>query len=300
MKFMKYMKRMTISLGLLLLAFVVTGCGQAAANVDIVERIEAQEEPVLTWGVKADTNLFGYYNIESGEIEGFDVDIAKALTNEMTNGTGEAVFVEVTSKTRIPLLKNGKIDGILATMTITEEREKEVDFSDVYFNGGQSLLVHEDSEIESLADLTEDHTILAIKGSSSTQNMRELAPEVNVLDLENYSEAFVALQSGQGDALTTDNAILLGMMATNPEYRLAGSNFTDEPYGIAINKGQNEFHKRLEDALDTIQSNGVYDEIYAKWFGEILPADSPNSASTSTTGATNNSTDEEVESGEEE
>ena len=298
---MKFMKRIIIGLGLLFLAFVVTGCGQAAADVDIAERIDEQETPVLTWGVKADTNLFGYYNIESAQIEGFDVDIAKALTDEMTNGTGKAEFVEVTSKTRIPLLKNGKIDGILATMTITEEREKEVDFSDVYFNGGQSLLVHEDSEIESLEDLTEDHTVLAIKGSSSTQNMRELAPQVDVLDLENYSEGFVALQSGQGDALTTDNAILLGMIATNPDYRLAGSNFTDEPYGIAINKGQDEFHKRLEEALDTIQDNGVYDEVYAKWFGEILPADSPNSASTSTTGAANNSTDEEeTESGEEE
>lgn len=298
---MKFMKRIIIGLGLLLLAFVATGCGQAAADVDIAERIDNQETPVLTWGVKADTNLFGYYNIESAQIEGFDVDIAKALTDEMTNGTGKAEFVEVTSKTRIPLLKNGKIDGILATMTITEEREKEVDFSDVYFNGGQSLLVHEDSEIESLEDLTEDHTVLAIKGSSSTQNMRELAPQVDVLDLENYSEGFVALQSGQGDALTTDNAILLGMIATNSDYRLAGSNFTDEPYGIAINKGQDEFHKRLEEALDTIQDNGVYDEVYAKWFGEILPADSPNSASTSTTGAANNSTDEEeTESGEEE
>lgn len=289
---MKTMKRFVSFLGLLVLVFVLGACGEAAANVDIAERIDHAETPVLTWGVKADTNLFGYYNIAEGEIEGFDVDIASALTDEMTNGEGEAEFVEVTSKTRIPLLKNGKIDGILATMTITEEREKEVDFSDVYFNGGQSLLVHEDSEINGIDDLTEDHTVLAIKGSSSTQNMRELAPQVDVLDLENYSEGFVALQSGQGDALTTDNAILLGMIDTNPDYRLAGSNFTEEPYGIAINKGQEAFNERLDEALDTIQSNGVYDEIYAKWFGEILPADSPDSPSTSTTGA--------AESGEEE
>lgn len=282
---MKFIKRFVTVLGLLMLTFILSSCGEAAANVDIASRIDNAETPRLTWGVKADTNLFGYYNIAEGEIQGFDVDIAKALTDEMTNGEGEAEFVEVTSKTRIPLLKNGKIDGILATMTITEEREKEVDFSDVYFNGGQSLLVHEDSEINGIEDLTSDHTVLAIKGSSSTQNMRELAPQVDVLDLENYSEGFVALQSGQGDALTTDNAILLGMIDTNPNYRLAGSNFTDEPYGIAINKGQDEFHKRLEEALDTIQENGVYDEIYAKWFGDILPADSPHSASTSTTGA---------------
>lgn len=295
---MKFMKRIASVLGIMVLAFIMVGCGEAAANVDIAERIE--ETPVLTWGVKADTNLFGFYNIESGEIEGFDVDIAKALTDEMTNGEGEAEFVEVTSKTRIPLLKNGKIDGIIATMTITEEREKEVDFSDVYFNGGQSLLVHEDSEINGVEDLTEDHTVLAIKGSNSTQNMRKFAPQVDVLDLENYSEGFVALQSGQGDTLTTDNAILLGMIDTNPDYRLAGGNFTEEPYGVAINKGQEAFHQMLEEALVTIQGNGVYDDVYAKWFGDILPADSPNSASTSTTDATDSDAEEEVESGEEE
>lgn len=283
---MKFTKRFVAFLGLFMLTFILSACGEAAADVDIASRMDNAETPRLTWGVKADTNLFGYYNIAEGEIQGFDVDIAEALTDEMTNGEGEAEFVEVTSKTRIPLLKNGKIDGILATMTITEEREKEVDFSDVYFNGGQSLLVHEDSEIHGLDDLTSEHTVLAIKGSSSTQNMRELAPQVDVLDLENYSEGFVALQSGQGDALTTDNAILLGMIDANPNYRLAGSNFTEEPYGIAINKGQDAFHEKLEEALDTIQNNGVYDEIYAKWFGDILPADSPHSASTSTTGAT--------------
>lgn len=282
---MKRTKHSILSFSLLLITLLLVGCGQAVAEVDIGERIESQETPVLTWGVKADTNLFGFYNIQSGKIEGFDIDIATALTEEMTGGKGIAEFVEVTSKTRIPLLKTGKIDGILATMTITEEREKQVDFSDVYFNGGQSLLVPEDSEINGIEDLTADHTVLAIKGSSSTQNMRELAPQVEVLDLENYSEGFVALQSGQGHALTTDDAILLGMIDQNPNYRLAGQSFTEEPYGIAINKGQDALHHLLEDALDTIQGNGVYDAIYDKWFGEMLPADAPGSPSTSTTGA---------------
>lgn len=282
---MKRTKQSILSFSLLLITLLLVGCGQAVAEVDIGERIESQETPVLTWGVKADTNLFGFYNIQSGKIEGFDIDIATALTEEMTGGKGIAEFVEVTSKTRIPLLKTGKIDGILATMTITEEREKQVDFSDVYFNGGQSLLVPEDSEINGIEDLTADHTVLAIKGSSSTQNMRELAPQVEVLDLENYSEGFVALQSGQGHALTTDDAILLGMIDQNPNYRLAGQSFTEEPYGIAINKGQDALHHLLEDALDTIQGNGVYDAIYDKWFGEMLPADAPGSPSTSTTGA---------------
>lgn len=292
---MKELKRILKSLPFLLLAFLLAGCGQAVADMDIAQRLEDQETPVLIWGVKADTNLFGFYNIKTAQLEGFDIDIGKALTDEMTNGEGKAEFVEVTSKTRIPLLKTGKIDGIIATMTISEEREKQVDFSDVYFNGGQSLLVPEDSDIQGIEDLTADHTVLAIKGSSSTQNMRELAPQVTVLDLENYSEGFVALQSGQGDALTTDDAILLGMIDQNPGYRLAGESFTEEPYGIAIDKNQDAFHEMLEEALDTIQGNGVYDDIYDKWFGDLLPADAPGSPSTSTTGAANSEAVEESE-----
>ncbi|WP_035054145.1 transporter substrate-binding domain-containing protein [Carnobacterium pleistocenium] len=265
---MKKLNKPSLFLLLLLPVFFLAACGsQSAATVDITERIE--ENPTLTWGVKVDTNLFGLYDIKSGEIRGFDIDIAKAITEELTGDAANAEFVEVTSKTRIPLLKNGNIDAIIATMTITEERKEQVNFSSVYFDAGQALLVPDDSPIQGLADLSTDTTVLAVKGSTSAQNIRELAPETNVLELENYSEAFTALQSGQGDAITTDNAILLGIIADNPGYRLAGGNFTQEPYGIAINKGQDVLLTKVNEALETIKANGVYDEIYAKWISEI-------------------------------
>lgn len=265
---MKKLNKPSLFLLLLLPVFLLAACGsQSAATVDITERIE--EKPTITWGVKVDTNLFGLYDIQSSEIRGFDIDIAKAITEELTGDAANAEFVEVTSKTRIPLLKNGNIDAIIATMTITEERKEQVNFSNVYFDAGQALLVPNDSSIQSLDDLSADTTVLAVKGSTSAKNIRELAPEANVLELENYSEAFTALQSGQGDAVTTDNAILLGIIADNPGYRLAGGIFTQEPYGIAINKGQDAFLNEVNEALDTIKANGVYDEIYADWIPKL-------------------------------
>ena len=155
-------------------------------------------------------------------------------------------------------------------MTITPDRLKMVDFSDVYFAAGQSLLVAEESDIQGINSLTADHVVLAIKGSTSAQNIREAAPQVTVLEMENYSEGFIALQSGQGDVLTTDNAILLGMVALNPGYRLAGDVFVDEPYGIAIDKGQDDFRGAVNEALVTIQTNGTYDAIYDKWFDGLM------------------------------
>lgn len=268
LKRQKYKKLKFLLLAMFAILFL-SGCGKIG-TANIAERVITQDKPVLRWGVKADTKLFGYYNIAKGEIEGFDVDIAKALTDEMTDGKGEVELIEVTSKTRIQLLLNGNIDGIVATMTITPAREEVVDFTQVYFDAGQSLLVAKDSEITGIDSLTADHTVIAIKGSTSAKNIREMAPQVTVNELENYSEGFVALQSGQGDALTTDNAILLGMISENQNYKLAGNNFTKEPYGIAISPDQTEFLEIANEALDTIKANGVYDEIYNKWFGEVL------------------------------
>lgn len=252
---------------LLLPLSILAACGaKSIAAIDITERLE--NDPTITWGVKVDTNLFGLYNIATGEIEGFDIDIAKALTEVITGDAANAKFVEVTSKTRIPLLKNGNIDAIIATMTISEERKKQVDFSDVYFDAGQALLVPVNSSIQSVADLSSETTVLAVKGSTSATNIRKHAPDAQVLELENYSEAFTALQSGQGDAMTTDSAILLGIIAENSGYRLAGGTFTDEPYGIAINHGQENFVDAVNAAFETIRENGVYDAIYAKWIPE--------------------------------
>lgn len=265
------MKKAFKPVALLLLLFpllLLAACGsESLAAVDVKDRLE--ENPEITWGVKVDTSLFGLYNIEKATIEGFDIDIAKAITKEITGDAKNAKFVEVTSKTRIPLIKNGNIDAIIATMTISEERKKQVDFSNVYFAAGQALLVPSDSSIQSVSDLTSETTVLAVKGSTSATNIRKYAPDAKVLELENYSEAFTALQSGQGDAMTTDNAILLGIIAKNPDYRLAGDNFTDEPYGIAINKGQEPFVQQINGALQTIKNNGVYDKIYAKWIPKL-------------------------------
>ncbi|WP_423837532.1 transporter substrate-binding domain-containing protein [Vagococcus luciliae] len=219
----------------------------------------------MVWGVKYDTKLFGLMNIEKREVEGFDIDIAKEITKRLLGDEKKAEFVEVTSKTRIPLLKNGNIDAIIATMTISDERKKQVDFSDVYFDAGQSLLVKKGSDIKSVEDLNDGKTVLAVKGSTSAANVRKKAPKAKVLELENYAEAFTALQSGQGDAMTTDNSILLGMASENPDYELVGGNFTDEPYGIAFNKGQTELVNQVNSILSDMKKDGTYEKIYKKW-----------------------------------
>lgn len=260
------------SLALAIMMFLLAACGGGSSetsgdeSTSTLEAIKERDKFVV--GVKYDTKLFGLQDPETKEIEGFDIDIAKAIAREILGDENKVELKEVTSKTRIPMLNNGEIDAIIATMTISEERKQEVDFSDVYFEAGQSLLVEQNSDITSVTDLTSDHTVIAVKGSTSAQNIREHAPDAAVQEYENYQEAFMALKAGHGDALTTDNSILYGMAQQDPNYYVLDEIFTDEPYGIAIKKGDEEFVNEVNKILTSLKESGEYAEIYEKWIGE--------------------------------
>ncbi|WHY11798.1 transporter substrate-binding domain-containing protein [Peribacillus frigoritolerans] len=271
---LKKKKWLKLSLLSLLAVILLAGCG-GGNDTDKAEKgggkgkeedvlAQVKEKDKIVFGVKNDTRLFGLKNPSTGEVEGFDIDIAKALAAEILGDENKVEFKEVTSKTRMALLNNGDIDAIVATMTITEDRKKEVDFTDVYFDAGQSLLVKKGSDIKGI-DSLKGKKVLAVKGSTSSINIREKAPEAQVLEFENYSEAFAALKSGQGDALTTDDSILYGMADEDPSYELVGGTFTEEPYGIAVKKGNTEFVEKLNKALKSLKDSGKYDEIHDKW-----------------------------------
>ncbi len=260
----KFLKMAVVSA---MAAIFLAGCGGDKTSTDSGKDVLAQinEDKKIVFGVKHDTRLFGLKNPSTGEVEGFDIDLSKALAEEMFGKDVKPEFVEVTSKTRVGLLNNGKVDAVVATMTITEDRKKEVDFTDVYFDAGQSLLVKKGSEVKSIDDLIKDTKVLAVKGSTSSINIREKAPETTVLEFENYAEAFTALKAGKGDALTTDDSILYGMAEEDPSFELVGGTFTEEPYGIAVKKGNKELVDELNKALKSLKDSGKYDEIKDKW-----------------------------------
>lgn len=259
----KFILPLMMLLGLTTLA----GCGNSVASRNTLT--DASNSNTIIWGVKADTNLFGLMNIKTGKIQGFDVDIAKAITKEILGPKGKAKFVQVTSDTRMPLLKAGNIDAIIATMTITPDREKQVDFSHVYFKAGGSLLVKKGSPIKSVKDLKKGTKVIVVQGSTYGPEVKAAAPQTKVLQLADYASAFTALKSGQADALSSDNGILYGMSLQDKNYRVVGGTYTKEPYGIAVNKGQHAFLLSINEALNKLKENGEYDKIANKWFGDV-------------------------------
>ncbi|OBZ13802.1 MULTISPECIES: transporter substrate-binding domain-containing protein [Bacillales] len=279
------MAKKWLSVGVMIIVlsvFVLAGCGGAKENeansspgagnepdaaATIVDTIKKRGKLVV--GVKYDTKLFGLKNPSNNEVEGFDIDIAKALAKSILGDETKIELKEVTSKTRIPMLDSNEIDLIIATMTITEERRKQVDFSEVYFKAGQSLLVKKGSAIKGIDDVKKGTKILAVKGATSVDNIIEKSPEATVLEFDNYQDAFSALKAGQGDALTTDNAILYGMMAQDAGFEVVGEPFTDEPYGIAIKKGETALVDAVNKELAALKSSGEYNKIYEKWIGTM-------------------------------
>ncbi|TBL78632.1 glutamate ABC transporter substrate-binding protein [Paenibacillus thalictri] len=275
---MKTKKWLTMGVSIVAIsALMLTACGSkdsgsasggsaGAKSASVMDEIKSRGKLVV--GVKYDTKLFGLKDPASGKVEGFDVDIAKALAKRIVGDENKIELKEVTSKTRIPMLDNKEIDMIIATMTINEERKKQVDFTDVYFKAGQSLLVKKGSPIKSITDVKKGTKVLAVKGSTSVDNVKKQAPDATVLEFDNYQDAFSALKAGQGDTLTTDNAILYGMAVQDPGFEVVGEPFTDEPYGIAIKKGESALVAKVNEQLKAMQSDGEYNKIYEKWIGK--------------------------------
>ena len=228
-----------------------------------------QKSHKMVWGVKGDTKLMGLMNIKTGKLEGFDVDMAKEITKRV-DPKAKPELTQITSGTRIPMLLNGNIDAIIATMSITPDRAKVVDFSNRYFNAGQAILVKKGSGIKNIRDLNKPGArILAVTGSTSGVTVKKFAPKAKVVSLSDYATALTALKAGQGDALTTDNGILYGMAAGAKNLEVVGGTFTQEPYGVAMDKHNPKLVKAVNKAIAEIKVDGTYAKLAHKWFAGV-------------------------------
>jgi ABC-type amino acid transport substrate-binding protein len=232
----------------------------------------------LVAGVKQDQPLFGYLNPRTNQLEGFDVDIVKEIANALfpDHAANRLELKPVTSASRIPLLQEGGIDIIAATMTITDERKQQIDFSDVYYLAGQSLLVKKDSPTTKIQDLDKaDKTVCSATGSTSEQNITKFAPSAQKVLFPGYADCVTALQQGRADAVSTDDIILAGFAAQDPSLKLVGGQFTQEPYGLGINKASTGFLEFVNGVVRTMKANGRWKAIYTQWLGSIGPAPDP-------------------------
>lgn len=241
----------------------------------------------LVVGVSGDTRLLGARNaLRGGQLEGFDIDIARQVAKAIF-GTETAVrFKVITAGQRIPLVNTGAgtraapqpgVDMIARAMTMTCDRwnnadpAKRVAFSSVYLMAHQRLLVRADAKVTSVADLQRSKAkVCAPASSTSVANIAKFTG-IEPVSVEIHSDCLALWQEGKVDAITGDDAILAGFKAQDPHAQIVGPGLEDEPYGLAVAPGHKEFARFLNAVLAQIRADGSWQRLYTRWLRAALP-----------------------------
>jgi polar amino acid transport system substrate-binding protein len=226
---------------------------------------DVKKKGILVVGVKDSTPPFGYIDAKSRQIVGYDIDIVNAIARKL----GVKVELKpVTSASRMPQLQESHIDIIAATMTKNAERAKVIDFSHAYFITGQKFITRKGA-VKSLKEL-EGKRIGTAKGSTSEQNVKKALPSATVLSFDDYPQALLALQQGKVQAVTTDEAILAGILSKTPnkaQFEIPNLQISDEPYGLGMRKGDRNLVDFVNRTLLEMEKSGEAARIFNKWFG---------------------------------
>jgi glutamate transport system substrate-binding protein len=238
---------------------------------------ELNEAGAMTVGTKFDQPGFGLLNPNTQAPEGFDVEIAKIIAAELGIEEDAIEWVETVSANREPFIQNGQVDIVAATYTINDTRKTLVDFAGPYYEAGQDIMVPEGNPegIEGPDDLA-GKNVCSVEGSTPAQNIRDNYPEATLTLFDVYSKCADALSAGQVQAVTTDNVILLGLVAgSDGAFELVGNPFTEEPYGIGLGLGDTEFRNFINDVLEESYENGSWAEAWDRTAGAISGLEAP-------------------------
>ncbi len=284
------MKRFTLTTGAVALAaaLALTACGTEtpvpgtptgaptdtpsfAAGTTMAKLSEAGK---ITIGTKFDQPLFGLVGPD-GKPEGFDVEIGKLVAAGLGIPADKIEWIETVSQNREPYIQNGQVDIVVATYTINDTRKEVIDFAGPYYIAGQSFLVPTGNPNGIVSTETlGDNTICTVTGSTSEKNIKEFTDKVITLD--KYSDCLEPIRNGDAQALTTDNVILAGLVDQNPdEFEVVDYTFTEEPYGIGLKKGDDDFRTFINDVLEAAVKDGSWAKAWENTAGKVLPTPEP-------------------------
>lgn len=261
------MKNLAIILTLIFLAmtavYLIFFAPEKYIQSNILEDIKNSGE--LKVGINVDSKPFGFQN-EKGEIIGYDADLAHYVAQYIVKSPNAVKFVPVTPENRMLKASTGEVDIVIATMTITPQRQEILDFSIPYDIAGQALLVKKSSSITSITDLS-GQNVGVIFGTTAERNMKNLVPTANILGFKNYNDAYVALKNGAINAITSDDTILSRYAMQDSSVKLLPKRYSREPYGIGFRKGNGsaELKENLDFAINDLKQKNAINRLRKKW-----------------------------------
>ena len=212
-------------------------------------------------GIKFDQPGLGYQ--DGSEYTGFDVDVATYIAEQLGYSADQIEWVESPSPQRETMLQNEQVDMIVATYSITDERDEVVDFAGPYFVAGQDLLIRsEDADSITGPDVLDGRNLCSVSGSTSAARVKEeFSPDTQLVELNGYSECIQYLAGGQVDAVTTDDIILAGLAAADGsgELQVVGNTFSEENYGVGLPPGSDQCQP-VTDAINSMIEDGSWEE----------------------------------------
>jgi polar amino acid transport system substrate-binding protein len=232
----------------------------------------------LIAGVDQNTYLFASFNPRDGKIEGFEIDILHELAQAIFGNPNAIQFKAITTDERIAAVQHGSVDVVADAVTVTCKRRQQVDFSTVYDVAGQKLLVPSDSTATGIGDLA-GKRVCATNGSTSLTTLEGLHPAPIPYIVPQRTDCLVALQQGLVAGVTSDDSILLGFKAQDPNTKIVGARFADEPYGMAINRAHPDFVRFVNGVLARMRADGAWRSIYSRWLGRFSGTPAPPMAS---------------------
>jgi glutamate transport system substrate-binding protein len=285
------MRVRTLAIGLLVGGLALTACGKegtpsdpagggpsttqaVATDVKVdgsptFDRMKSNGKVVI--GVKEDQPGLGLKDPTTGEYSGFDIEIANLVAAKLGFKPDQIEYKTVQSAGREAAVSQGTVDYYVGTYTINDKRKQQISFAGPYFVAGQDLLVRKDDDTITGKDTLKGKKVCSVTGSTPIQRIRDegLTEPGNIVEFQGYSQCVDKLLTKEVDAVTTDDAILKGFAAQDPDaMKVVGETFSEEPYGIGLPKDDKALRDKVNDILQDALDDGTWDDIYDSTLGK--------------------------------
>ncbi|SPL70687.1 transporter substrate-binding domain-containing protein [Acinetobacter stercoris] len=253
--------------GSVLVSLLLTACQKApdtaspASSTEDQSLEQVKKNGVLRVAVFADNPPFGYID-SAGKNQGFDIALAKQVTQDLLGDESKVEFVVTEAANRVEFLKSNKVDVVFASFSVTPERQQVVDFAEPYLKAALGIASPKSHEITDINQLN-GKTLIVNKGSSSDSYFSKNYPKIKLLKFEQNTDAFNALKDGRGDAISQDSTYALAWAAQNPQFTVGIQKIGNEDFiAPAVKKGNSQLLHWLNHEIIQLRDSGKIKAIY--------------------------------------